>query len=102
MDAEPSNQELLEEIKQLRAKLANAEADTLLWNRQLHAISKALYVGFWEWNGITDEVIYYSDEMASIFDISIDELYSRCRSIEGYYDLVHPDDLEDYKKHKAM
>jgi len=99
MDAEASNQELLEEINELRAKLARAESDTLLWNRQLHAISKALYVGFWEWDEINSEVIYYSDEMAAIFDLGIDELYSRCRTIEGYYGLVHPDDLPDYKRH---
>ncbi len=37
--------------------------------------------------------------MADLFNLSIDELYSRCQSIKDFYGFVHPDDLEIYKKH---
>ena len=101
MNAEAANQKLLKEVKELKAKLSKAEADTLSWSRQLYALSKALHVGFWEWNEVTDKVIFYSDEMAKICGLGIDELYTRCRRMEDYYTLVHPDDLEEYRKYEG-
>ncbi len=92
-----SNQALLDEIKSLRLQLAEAQQQSNLWYQQLHAISTSLKIGFWEWNQVSDKVIFYSNEMAALYGISIDELYSRCQSIEDFYNFVHPDDLGIYK-----
>ena len=65
----------------------------------MHAVSKNLRAGFWEWDEIEDRVISYSEEMAAIFNFSLEELYANSQSLEDYYRFVHPDDLEHYKQH---
>lgn len=96
-----SHRALLDEIDSLRLQLSKAQTETRLWNQQLHAISKTLCVGFWEWDEIEDRAIFYSNEMAAIYDLNLDELYSRCQSIEDYYEFIHPDDLEHYIYHTS-
>ncbi len=96
--ANSSNQVLLDEIKSLRLQLAEARDQSNLWYQQLHAISTSLKIGFWEWNQISDKVIFYSDEMADLYGLSIDDLYSRCQSIDDFYHFIHPEDQCIYKK----
>ena len=96
-----SHQALLDEIASLRLQLSEARQQSNLWYQQLHAISTSLKIGFWEWNRISDRVIFYSDEMAVLLGLTTDELYSRCQSIEGFYDFVHPEDLHIYKENTA-
>ena len=95
----PLDQDLLKEIDELRAKLSRAEARSHLWGRQLEAISKSFRIGFWEWDEVNNRVISYSDEMAEIFALSLDDLYTQCATIEDFLKLVHPDDLDEYTKH---
>ncbi|MCP4433595.1 MAG: response regulator, partial [Gammaproteobacteria bacterium] len=96
-----SHQALLDEIATLRLQLGEAQQQSNLWYQQVHAISSSLKIGFWEWNQISDKVIFYSDEMAALFGLTTDELYSRCQNIEGFYDFVHPDDLHIYRENTA-
>lgn len=59
-------------------------------NQRLSLALNAAQIGIWEWNMITNEVVW-SDEILEIY--SLDESY-RQLSFEKYLTYIHPDDLE--------
>ena len=101
-NAELSNQQLHARIDQLSEQIDELEHLSSSKNDKLYALSAALKLGFWEWDEITGRATYYSQEMASIFGVSLDELKSRFDNLENFYDCVHPDDLEGYIKNNQI
>ena len=81
-DKEPSVDErsLQEEIAELRAQLDEARAAIEFRDYRRRSLSKLLKIGIWEWNELTDQASYYSDELADIYGLEPDELARRFRS----------------------
>ena len=96
---ETSKQVLLDEIAFLRQKLAKSSSATEQWQKQLHAISESLLLGFWEWDEIQDRATFYSESMSKIYGISQEELNTRYFTNAQFHPIIHPDDLEYYKLH---
>ena len=91
-----TRQELLDEVRQLRAALAQKEAE-LASNDERHLLlAQAINMGYWEWDEIRDCPAYLSKEMAEVIGIGLDELYRIYHREEDFYRYVHPDDLEHY------
>lgn len=95
-DLQSSNQELLDEIADLRDKLVAMEDAAKVKQVQLQTLSAATRIGYWEWDEITKRSAYFSKEMADIMGISLDSLYEKCQCEEDFYPFIHPDDLEHY------
>ena len=91
--------ELLDEIRLLRKNLARAEADHQS-TKELHQIlSRAINIGYWEWDETTKRSAYFSEEMAGILGVSLESLYEIIPVLRKIiYPFVHPDDLEHYNQ----
>ena len=96
-DLKKTKKTLLEEIASLREKLEKFEAVSSAREDRLHTLSAVFKLGFWEWDAVKNEVVYYSDEMANIFGVTLSELYDRFKVEEDYYSCIHPEDLVDFK-----
>ncbi|MCP4312430.1 MAG: PAS domain-containing protein, partial [Bacteroidetes bacterium] len=93
-DSSKTNLELLDEIRLLRKNLAREEADHQS-TKELHQIlSRAINIGYWEWDETTKRSAYFSEEMAGILGLSLEALYETYQCEEDYFSFVHPDDLE--------
>ncbi|MDH3219701.1 MAG: EAL domain-containing protein [Gammaproteobacteria bacterium] len=92
-------QELRDEIAELRAQLGKAQALIEFRDYRRQALSSMLKLGVWEWDEFTDKAVSYSDEVADVLGIGIDELRSSFRSHKNFERLVHPDDREHYRRH---
>jgi PAS domain S-box-containing protein len=97
-----SEQQLHDRIDQLSQRVDELEQSSLLKKDKLYAVSAALKLGFWEWDEITDRASYYSKEMATIYGVELDELRSKFDNIEKFYECVHPEDFEEYKKNSEI
>lgn len=51
-------------------------------------------LGHWVWDDIEDRCLYFSEEIAQIEGVSIEELYTKYGTREGDMQLVHPDDRD--------
>jgi len=94
--ATTAEQELLEEIRCLKEKLAAKETEQRLIIERHQTLSRAINIGYWEWDETTKEAAYFSEEMASIFGMSLEEIYEIYTDEEDIYKFIHPDDLEHY------
>lgn len=97
-NANLSTDQLHARIDELSQQVEELQHSTGLGNDRLRALSAALKLGFFEWDEIEGRATYYSSEMAQIFGVSLEELKEKLDSLDGFYDCIHPDDLEHYKK----
>ena len=51
-------------------------------------------LGHWVWDDIEDRRLYFSEEIAQIEGVSMEELFTKYADREGDMRLVHPDDRE--------
>ena len=88
-----------DEIEDLRAQLADAQAliDFREYRRQ--ELSKMLNLGIWEWDELTDKPLAYSAELADVFGIDLAELDRLFENRAEFDRIVHPDDLQHYRSH---
>ncbi|MCP4874039.1 MAG: EAL domain-containing protein [Gammaproteobacteria bacterium] len=94
-----SEQALVEEIEDLRAQLAEAQALKEFREYRRREFSKMLNLGIWEWDEINDKAIDYSSEMGNVLGVSQSELENYFSDREAFRRIVHPDDLEYYLAH---
>ncbi|MGB5330453.1 MAG: EAL domain-containing protein [Gammaproteobacteria bacterium] len=94
-----TEQALRDEIEDLRAQLADAQAliDFREYRRQ--ELSKMLNLGIWEWDELTDKPLSYSAELADVFGIDPAELDRLFENRAEFDRIVHPDDLQHYRSH---
>ncbi|MDH3389603.1 MAG: response regulator, partial [Gammaproteobacteria bacterium] len=92
-------QELRDEIADLRKQLAEAQALIGFREYRRQELSKMLKLGIWEWDEIGNKPISYSDEVAEVLGIEPQELRSTFRSHKDFERLVHLDDREHYREH---
>ena len=97
-----SKQQLHARIDQLGQQVNELEHLSLSNNDRFYALSAALKIGFWEWDEILERASFYSKEMATIYGVNPDELLSRFDNVEKFYECVHPDDLEEFKKNTEI
>ena len=95
-DASKSREALLDELRLLREDLARMEADRQTERERHQVLSRAINIGYWEWDETTGLAAYFSEEMAGIFGMSLESLYEIYRREEDLYYVIHPDDLEHY------
>jgi PAS domain S-box-containing protein len=95
-DASKSKSELLDVISLLRKNISAMEADIRATRERDQTLSSAINIGHWEWDELTKNAAYFSEEMAGIFGMSREKLYEIYKDEEDIYSLIHPDDLEHY------
>ncbi len=95
-DLKKSHRALLDENASLQQKLENIEAISCANEDRLKTLSSQIKLGFWEWDEVEECAIYYSEEMAKIFGISLEELYDRYKTLEEFVSCIHPDDKKYY------
>ena len=95
-DASMSNSELLDEVRRLRKNLNDTKAEVQSTNGRNQTLSRAINIGYWEWDETTKRAAHFSEEMAAIFGMSLDKLNEIYRCEEDLYPFIHPDDLEHY------
>ena len=71
-----------------------AEQDLLNSEAQLREAQRIARLGFWE-EDLASHTVFWSDEIYNILELSRDEFVP---SRDSIYHLIHPDDLEDYKR----
>jgi diguanylate cyclase len=67
--------------------------------------SQALYrqaeklgqLGHWEWDDVAERMVYCSEQLANIFEMSVEEALATSSSLEDDIETVHPDDREYYE-----
>ena len=92
----PPQRQLIDANESLREELASTRA-TLEHTKEIHrTLSRAINIGYWEWDEITKRPAYFSEEMANIIGMSQEELYERYQCEEDFYPFIYPDDLEHY------
>jgi PAS domain-containing protein len=95
-DDSKTRQELLEEVLGLRARLAESEADLQATNERHQTLSRAINIGYWEWDETVKRAAHFSREMADILGMSLEALYEIYQCEEDFFKYVHPDDLPHY------
>ena len=95
-DDSKTRQELLEEVRGLRARLAESEADLQATNERHQTLSRAINIGYWEWDETVKRAAHFSREMADILGMSLEALYEIYQCEEDFFKYVHPDDLPHY------
>ena len=103
-EARKTKETLIEEnalLRQKLEKLEKFEAISNLKEDRLNTITTQFKIGFWEWDGIKDQVSYYSEETANIFGVSLPEMYDLFKCEEDFYAVIHPEDLEHFKWHAS-
>ncbi len=89
-------QESLEENRRLQEKIALMEAENLSRKELDQNLSSTINIGYWEWDELTKQAAYFSEEMAGIFGMSLKKLYEIYKNEEDINSFIHPDDLEHY------
>ena len=92
-------QALLDEISDLKRQLVEARENNLSSVEHQHELAKIMRVGFWEWDEINNRALSYSAQMAEIFDVDEADIHTVLQGLEDFEPMVHPDDLEHYRKH---
>ena len=95
-DDSRTRQELLDEVRILRAKLAESEADLQATNERHQTLSRAINIGYWEWDETVKRAAHFSREMADILGMSLESLYEMYQDEEDFYHCIHPEDLPHY------
>ena len=101
-DNSGSKPALLEENRMLRKRLAENEAEFESRREREQILSKAIKLGFWEWDEENNRPAYLSEEFAAILGFSQEEVYEIYHCEEDLYNFIHPDDLEHYRHHVSM
>ena len=65
----------------------------------LSATERAAHIGHYEWNRVEGRLESCSEEYASIFNMSVDEIMAAQDSLESTILQIHPDDREHFRKH---
>ena len=91
-----TKQELVEENACLRDKLAALEAASSTFKKHHDVLSTAINIGYWEWDQVGGRAIYFSQEVANIFGLSLDQLYEEYRKDEDILPRIHPEDVDHY------
>jgi PAS domain S-box-containing protein len=86
----------------LREKLKSAEDYNEAEKNRIRLISKDLKLGFWEWNEVENQAVNYSEQCATIFGISLEELKSQYRTFDDFARSVHPNDLKRFHQDSAI
>ncbi len=60
--------------------------------RVLHEAVTIAHLGHWRFDEVANEFVTVSEEFAKIFGVSAEQFIHQHKSIESYYQLVHPDD----------
>ncbi|MCH8106418.1 MAG: EAL domain-containing protein [Proteobacteria bacterium] len=92
---------MLDEIERLRQQTIELEAKLSCKEDQFRIFLKGLNFGYWEWDSIKNCFISYSNEIAVIFGLSHQEFGDRFHRLTDFYDIIHPQDLQHFKKHAA-
>ena len=79
-------------------QLAQSHTEARQYRRRLVDAERLAKLGFWEWDGIGRPEHYCSDELANIYGITPEEYEIRCTTPAGLASLVHPEDVERYRR----
>jgi PAS domain S-box-containing protein len=90
------NKELLDENARLRQRLAAVEEAANSREKLVDKLSSGTGIGYWEWDDIAQEAVYYSRELANIFGMSLESMYQEIRHEEDFFPLIHPHDRQAY------
>ena len=93
---------LLDENRMLRESLAERESELESRKEREKILSRAIKLGFWEWDEVNDRPAYLSEEFASMLGFSQEALHEIYHCEEDLYQFIHPDDLENYRHHVSM
>ncbi len=90
---------MLDEIECLRQQSIELEAKLSYKEDQLRIFLKGFNLGYWEWDSVNNCFISYSSEIALLFGLSDEEFGDKYRCLADFYDIIHPLDLQHFKKH---
>ena len=92
MQSRPGSEFCGESREQLEARLI-----TLMRRISLNAATeRAARIGHYEWNREADRLESCSEEYASLFDMSVDEVLEAQSSLDKFLQQIHPEDRESY------
>ncbi|MBT8437510.1 MAG: PAS domain-containing protein, partial [Gammaproteobacteria bacterium] len=97
--ANPTKQELQDEVAELRSQLAEAEVLFEYREFRSQALSKMLNLGIWEWDEKADKALSYSDGLIDVFGVTAAGLKKLFQNRNNFESIVHPDDLELFRSH---
>lgn len=97
-----SSEALLEENRLLREKIADMEKEKLVQKECKEVLSKAIKLGFWEWDEINNRPADMSEEFAAIMGVELEQLHRIYQSEDDLYPFIHQDDLAFYKEQVLM
>ncbi len=82
----------------MRKRLSEMESSLSARKQREQTLSSTIKLGYWEWDEIKQYPRYLSEEFATIFGLSQEQLYEIYQCEEDLYRFIHPDDLERYKQ----
>ena len=97
LSLQSSKQALLDEIDNLREKLAVKGVPINFREELKQNLSEAIKLGFWEWDEIADRPDYLSEELANILGLDPKLRYEQYQCEEDLFKFIHPDDLDHYQ-----
>ena len=80
----------------MRKNLYDIKADVRSTSARHQALSRAINIGYWEWDEVAKQAAHFSEEMAGIMGMSLEKLKETYRCEEDLYPFIHPDDLDHY------
>jgi len=86
----------------LRDELAALKDELRSRKEREEILSRAIKLGFWEWDEVRDRPAYLSEVFAAILGFPHEDIYKIYRSEEDLFELIHPDDLEHYRHHVSL
>ena len=95
-DLRKSHRALLDENASLLRKLEKIEANSSAREDRVKSLASQIKIGFWEWDEVEDCAAFYSEEMANIFGVTLEDLYDRFKTQKKFTSCIHPDDIQHY------
>ncbi len=93
-----TEQQLCDEIAELRRQLIKAQELIEYRDYRSRELSKMLNLGIWEWNEIEARPMFYSEQMAEVYGVDPEEFKNGFKTQADFERLVHPEDLEYFRK----
>ena len=93
-----TEQKLRAEIAELREQLSDAQAVIEFRNYRTRELSRMLKLGIWEWDEVEAKPIFYSDEMAIVYGVELEDFKEKFLTQADFEKLVHPDDLAYFRE----
>ena len=87
---------LLGEIAELKLKLSECRAESLLRDERQRLIERSLHIGYWEWDELENKPVSYSEQLAEIFGLEYEGMKQTLASDEDFAKMVHPEDRDYY------